>query len=218
MRLRGVRVPALLLALAMGAGRAAAHPHMSLEAKVEIELAGRELRGAWMEWTMDPFFSAAIIGEHDADRNGRFDAKENERVFEYAFSNLRKYGYFVWVRQGARRINPDRVESFQASQRGGRLVYRFRVPLEGKGIAGDFSLSVFDSSFFCAATYAKEGARLAAGLPGAAGALPGLRVAVNRDYPIYYDPNQPASDLRVHTAPGPGLLTAYPEEIHVRFP
>lgn len=73
-------------------GSLIAHPHMSLEAKVDFVLEGKTCTGAWMEWTFDPLFSAAIIGEHDTNRDGRFDTKENTQVYQRAFINLKTMG------------------------------------------------------------------------------------------------------------------------------
>jgi hypothetical protein len=46
---------------------------------------------------------------------------------------------------------------------------------------------------------------------------PAWSKSVNKDFPVYFDPLQPAGNATVHTKPGPGLVTAYPEEIHVIF-
>lgn len=73
-------------------------------------------------------------------------------VKQRAFSNLEKFGYFVFLRKGSNRSSAEKVESFEASQRDGRrdgrLVYRFRVPLEGLGFKDDFSVVVFALKFY----------------------------------------------------------------------
>jgi ABC-type uncharacterized transport system substrate-binding protein len=194
-----------------------AHPHMSLESRIEFEYAGKECIAIRLEWKFDPFFSAAIIQETDTDRNGRLDAKESENVRNYAFVNLRKFGYFTYIRKGDRRVTPERVESFVASIRGDRLVYSFTVPLEGKGYGDDFSVAIFDTTYFCAVTYPGAEADATIVQTEERAPKPRWERVVNKKYPVYYNPQSPATDGTVYTAWKSGLETAYPEEIHVLF-
>lgn len=199
---------------------AMAHPHMALEARLDFVFEGKQCIGVWMDWTFDSMFSVAIIGEYDTNRDGRFDARENSRVFQGAFSNLKNYGYFIYIRKGDVRSNPKGVEQFQALQRQGRLAYRFFVPLSSLDLGTDFSLSVFDSTFYCAVQYAESGIRCIdkAGkvLPPAPEG-PSTQRAVNKKYPIYYNPRGAANDFRVYQKWEKGLETAYPEEITIRW-
>lgn len=208
---------ASLLALFAAGGRSplAAHPHMSLESSVEFVFDGESAAGFWLEWTFDPYFSAAIIQEHDRNRDRRFDAAEAKAVHDGAFINLRKYRYFIYLRSGSERVNPEKVEQFTPSVKGDRLVYRFYVNLAGKGYGRDFSVAIFDSTYFCAVTYAPVAA--AVRQLGASSPVPSWEKSVNRKFPVYYDPMAPATDNTVHRAWRPGLETAYPEEIRVYF-
>lgn len=188
-----------------------AHPHVAFEARLEIEITGGRCVGFWEEWTFDSFFSAMVIGEFDANRDGRFDATENAKLEKGYFANLRKYGYFTFIRTGESRWSPDRVEGFLGRIEGDRLVYRFRVPLEAKDPGKEFALAVFDATFYCAVSYAGK----AASFPGASPAS--WKREVNDRFPIYYNPMGAASDSTVYNTWKPGLQTAYPEEIIVRL-
>jgi ABC-type uncharacterized transport system substrate-binding protein len=207
-----------LFALSLSAA-AFAHPHMSLESRIEFEYAGKTCTAIRLEWTFDPFFSASIIQETDTDRNGRLDAKESENVRNYAFVNLRKFGYFTYIRKGDQRVTPEKIEGFVASIRGDRLVYSFTVPLAGKGYGEDFNVAVFDTTYFCAVMSPPSGAAPAATITQTEAGAPKPRWerVVNKKYPVYYNPQSPATDGTVYTAWKPGLETAYPEEIHVFF-
>lgn len=196
---------------------ASAHPHMSLESRLEFEIKGTECVGIWVEWTFDSMFSASIIGEYDANHDGSFNPAENETVRQRAFSNLAKYGYFVFLRKGEKRTVPTKVEAFQASQRKGLLIYRFRIPLEELGYAGDFSVAVFDATFYCAVKYPKDPARAVAVAGTEMGSSPRMELVVNKKYPVYYNPSGAADDFRVYDKWQQGLETAYPEEIRIVF-
>ncbi len=194
----------------------AAHPHVSLDARLEFEFDGTECRGFWVEWTFDPFFSATVIGDFDADRNGRFEESEVRRVHDGAFINLRKYGFFTLIRRGSGRMSPESVESFKAEIRDTRLVYRFFVSLAGKGYGRDFAVAVFDTTYYCAVRYAADPVSFVQRSQEAA--VPSYAREVNRAFPVYYNPAGGAADGSTYSAWKPGLQTAYPEEIHVRLP
>jgi ABC-type uncharacterized transport system substrate-binding protein len=195
------------------------HPHMSMESRIEFRYSGTECIAIRLEWTFDPFFSASIIQEMDLDRNGRLSAAESEKVRTYAFVNLRKYGYFTYIRAGKKRVNPETIENFVASIRGERLVYTFTVPLAGKGYGEDFSVAVFDTTYFCAVSYPPSGAAPAATVVQTKkdAPSPSWERVINNQYPVYYNPQSPATDGTIYTQWKPGLETAYPEEIRVRF-
>jgi ABC-type uncharacterized transport system substrate-binding protein len=193
-----------------------AHPHVFIDSSLEFEMSGRDCVGIQVSWTFDVVFSADIIGQFDRDRDGSFDQAETATIQAKAFSNLRKYGYFTFVRKGSVRTCPDSVEGFRVSQSDGRVTYRFRVPLEGKGVSDDFSVATFDSTFYCATKYV-DGAASIRWIGDEPAEGPSVAVAANEDYPVYYNPFGSATDSRVYTKWEKGLQTAYPEEIRVRF-
>jgi len=191
-----------------------AHPHVFIDSRLEFEVRGKDCVGIWVEWTFDPVFSADVIGQFDKNHDGIFDQTENETVQSKAFSNLKKYGYFTFLRKGETRSFPEAVESFQASQRDGRAIYRFRVPLEGKGFSGNFSVATFDSTFYCASRYAETPASIT-WIGEKKPITPRIEVAANKKYPVYYNPMGGSGDTRVYLKWEKGLETAYPEEILV---
>lgn len=203
----------VLLALALSAlVPAVAHPHMSLDSRLEFEFDGETCRGFWVDWTFDPYFSASILQEQDRNGDRKLDPAEIKGVHDNAFINLRKYGYFTYVRTAAGRRSPEKVERFSAEVRGDRLAYRFYVPV---GTAGGVNVAIMDTTYFCAVRYPEVPAtatQLAAGGP-----IPALRRAVDKKNPVYYDPSQTSTDNSKHAAWKPGLETAYPEEIGAVF-
>lgn len=204
-----------LLLLAIPVSLIPAHPHMSLESRLEFEFIGTTCSGIWVDWTLDPFFSASIIQENDLDRNKRFDAKENARVHDTAFANLRKFGWFTYIRTGNTRFSPGKVERFEASIKSDRLVYRFFVPLADRNLGTDFSVAIFDSTYFCAVSYPSDAAKAsqtAAGQP-----TPSWTRETNKKFPVYYNPRGDVADGTLYKEWKPGLETAYPEEIRVRL-
>ena len=191
-----------------------AHPHVSLDARLQFEFDGKECRGFWVDWTFDAFFSATVINDFDANGNGRFEPAEIQKVYNGAFINLHKYGFFTLIRKGDKRTSPEAVENFSATVRDNRLVYRFFVPLDGKEYGRDFSVAIFDKTYYCAVRYPEDAVTITQSSEGASS--PVWAREVNKTYPVYYNPAGATTDMTAYSKWKPGLLTAYPEEIHVQ--
>lgn len=205
-----------IMSIAFAAAVAAAsfaHPHMSLVSRLEIEYDGDLCRGFWVDWTFDPYFSASIIQDFDKNGDRKLNEAEIKGVFSGAFSNLRKYGYFTYIRTGSARKSPDAVERFTAEVRGDRLAYRFFIRVDAKG---DLNAAIIDTTYFCAVQYPKKDSavvrQLKAGAP-----LPSVERVLDTQYPVYYDPSQSSTDNSKHAKWRPGLETAYPEEFRAKL-
>ena len=191
-----------------------AHPHMMLTSRCTVRWEGEQLSGIQLDWEFDKFFSADIIGSFDLDNNRVFDEEETGEIYQYAFSNLENYHYFVFFREGDRRFFADEIRDFSASCRDGILTYSFFIPLE-RFSGREIHIAVYDYSFFCQVRYDKDEPVLLDYRQDLV--RPEFSTGENKDYPVYYDPYAPASDLTIHEKWFPGLETFYPVEISVVF-
>lgn len=189
------------------------HPHIMLNTSLEIEYSNSNCDGIWVEWEFDRFFSISIINDFDLDRNGYFDDNEVREIEQNAFSNLKKYGYFIYLRSGEQRYNPEAISSFSARFSSEKLYYRFFIPLSGRSFS-NFYISVFDPTYYCAVGYVENGSIIGQG----SGRLPNLELLENKDFPVFYNPYGTTTDMTAYTKWEPGLQTAYPRELHVYFP
>lgn len=130
-----VQAPAICLmigaavALGLRDDRAAAHPHVWIDAATTFVFEDRALVGLRHHWRFDEFFSSFVIEEHDADGDGAFDETETQAVREQAFANLREYDYFTHLRIDGKKLPLDQVTGFTAENDDGVLVYTFTMPL-----------------------------------------------------------------------------------------
>ncbi len=212
MTVRVARRGLVALALLLFPAYLFAHPHMFLTNKAEFVWDKAALRGCYLEWTFDAFFSADIIRAYDADMNGSFNEAETRAIYNGAFINLRHYYYFTFIRQGSTRTNPPGVSGFTASQKNGKLSYRFFIDLSGAG-PGDIFLAVYDYTFFCDIAYPDTGAVTLTYDP--AFVSPSYSIVENKDYPVYYNPLGAIDDATVYYEWKPGLQTYYPREIRI---
>lgn len=212
MNLRNLRGRLIALALLLLPAFLSAHPHMFLTSRAEFVWDKASLAGCYLEWTFDAFFSADIIQAYDEDMNGSFNERETREIYNKAFINLKNYYYFTFIRQGSKRTNPPAVSRFSASQKNGKLSYRFFVDLSGAE-SGDIYLAVYDYTFFCDIALPETGAVSLTYDP--AFVSPSYSIVENKEYPVYYNPLGAIDDNTVYYKWKPGLQTYYPREIRI---
>ena len=190
-----------------------AHPHVKITAGISFNYEGRICRSMRVEWMFDDYFSASIIQEYDMDRDGIFNEKEKKILYNEAFSNLKNYGYFIYIRDGSARTNPGRVTDFDAWHKDGVLFYAFTVPLDKKDYGDDFYVAIFDRSFYCAVFYNVTPVVI----NQKTGVKPFYEITKNKKFPVYYNPTGSPDDMTIYKKWRRGLETSYPDEIHVFF-
>lgn len=187
------------------------HPHMAIYYSCDFQFESTELKGAWIDFTFDRYFSLDIINTYDFDDDGTFNTEETEDIYNNAFINLENYGFFISIRDRQGRTSPREVSEFQAFiNEEEQLTYRFYITME-ENRERELFLSVYDPTFFCA-TYMEEEEPVS--VISNPPVQTGYTVEENTDYPVYYDPYAPASDTTTHEEWRPGLQTFFPEEIH----
>lgn len=191
-----------------------AHPHMHFTSAIEFVFNGKSLKGAFVEWTFDRYFSADIISGYDLNHDGIFNKSETQDVWENAFSYTENYYYFCFIRQGNRRTSPDKVSFFSVKQKNGIISYRFYVDLSNFK-EKELYFAVYDYTFFCDITYRKnDGVTFSHNSPSL---KPSYQILENKDYPVYYNPIGPIDDTRIYYKWKPGLETYYPKEIAIKY-
>lgn len=202
-----------LIALCCGAAALTAHPHMSFTSTAEFVFEKKNLKGVFVEWTFDRFFSADIISGYDADNNGLFNKTETADVYENAFSYTQNYYYFCFIRQDKIRTSPDKIDKFSVRQKNGIVTYRFFIDLS-KFKERELFFAVYDYTFFCDISYPKDGVSF---VYDKAFIKPSYSISENKNYPVYYNPIGPIDDTRIYYKWAPGLETYYPKEIGIKF-
>jgi ABC-type uncharacterized transport system substrate-binding protein len=186
---------------------------MFLTSKAEFVWNKADLSGCWLEWTFDQFFSADLMN-YDVNHDGVFSPAETKKVYDGAFTNLRNYYYFTFIRQGKKRTNPKGVSDFSVTRKEGNVAYRFFIDLS-KSDPGDISLAVYDYTFFCdIRSPDTEPVKLTF---DPAYVHPAYEIAENKDYPVYYNPLGAIDDNTIYYTWKKGLETYYPREIRISY-
>lgn len=120
---------AVLLAAASPARDADAHPHVWIASRTTFVLADGAVTEIRFRWTFDEFFSGGVLGDFDADRDGRLSPAEVRAVHDGAFAAVASEGYFTDIRIDEERIAVREVRDFGAEAEDGIVSYTFTVPL-----------------------------------------------------------------------------------------
>lgn len=187
---------------------------MFMTSSAEFVWKEAKLEGCYLEWQFDQFFSSDIIQGYDRDMNGKFSTTETKEIYSGAFINLKNYYYFTFIRQGTKRTNPPAVSRFTASQKDGKVSYRFFIDLS-KNASGDISIAVYDYTFFCDISYPAKGAVKLDYDP--AFITPSFAVVENKEFPVYYNPLGAIDDNTIYYEWKKGLQTYYPREIRITY-
>lgn len=149
----------LILAwLMLGARMVAAHPHVFLEVSLTVHFDEQGLSGLQEEWVFDEMFSAMIIEDYDANKDGMFTGDEIVRLENEVFENLKEFDYFTYIRIDEKPFVTRYVVDFKPGIRKDQLVFGFFVPCHVTAIAAakKIRISIFDKSYYAAVGMIQE--------------------------------------------------------------
>lgn len=187
---------------------------MFITAQVEFVWENERLAGAYQTWVFDRFFSADILQGFDANNDGKFSSAETQDVYENAFTHVKNYYYFTFIREGEKRSNPNSVSRFSVSHSDGIVSYRFYTDLSSYKTRSLY-FAVYDYTFFCDFRYKETNPVLFTGQ--GADIAPVYTIIQNKKYPVYYDPYDTADMMTVYYHWKPGLEVYYPKEILLTY-
>ena len=150
-RPRVLAVLALVVIFAMGGtGRALAHPHIWIDAYVDMLIEGGKVTGLRIHWTFDPFFSGMAAADFDTDGDGALGDDEVAALAANSADALKDSGFFTHVWIDGEPLTIPAVENFDASVRDDLLNYAFTVvfpePVDPRKASLDISLH--DPSYY----------------------------------------------------------------------
>jgi len=100
-----------------------AHPHVFIDAGIEIELDEKGIKGVWHSWTYDEYYSAWFVSEYGPDKKGKFSDKKLKLIYEQTFMNLKYHGYLTRVLIDDKEIPVEKIEQFSVDIKDNRAVY-----------------------------------------------------------------------------------------------
>lgn len=121
---------------------ASAHPHVFVDCNLAFVFDAQGLKGLQERWVLDEMFAAMILGEHDANGDGRIQPSEEKAIKAGAFDNLKNFDYFTLIEIDGKLVKPKTAKNFSASTQAGKLVYSFFIPCPAAATARPKTLRV----------------------------------------------------------------------------
>lgn len=167
---RSVAAATAILGTVLTSAPALAHPHVFIDAHVEI--VGDEaahfvaLRNVWR---FDELFSSSVVVDFDSNANGTLDADELEQVAETIRGSIAEWGFYTFVELGSRDVKLKEPDVIHALYEDGQLILFFEMPVTETVDLKTQSIKVsnFDESFFVAFDFPGDNAFQLIGLPNA---------------------------------------------------
>jgi ABC-type uncharacterized transport system substrate-binding protein len=154
----GIRLAAVLVlvsvVLVVVPLRAQAHPHVWIDAFVEVVVDQGRVTSLRINWTFDPFFTGMASADFDADGNAELDQEEAAKLAANSAENLKDVGFFTHVWLNADPLDIAAAEDFSAWIEDGRLNFAFTVampePIDPTQTI--LSISLYDPSYYIEVT------------------------------------------------------------------
>jgi len=134
----------LLLAAFFGWAKAAvAHPHVWVDYYIDAVGGNGGITKVKFRWHFDDMFTSMIKETFHVQTLG---PKEIDTLEKGAFSNLKNYHYYIYIKADGVDYEPKDVTSFSAALKDKALEYTFTVPLPKP--AKKIEVSLFDPEFY----------------------------------------------------------------------
>lgn len=135
-----------------------AHPHVFIDTTVTAVFDDAGITGFQIQWLFDEMFSSMIMNDFDENNDVRFSSHEIENIEENAFSNLKNFHYFSYIKADGKEYPIDKVVDFSASLINERLIYSFFIPcrIGAQNSETVVTLSVYDETYYCDVAFDKE--------------------------------------------------------------
>ena len=127
-----------------------AHPHVFIDNTITIVFDQNGLVGIKVKWVFDEMFSSMLIHDYDKNGDGVFGPDEIEKIKNGAFSNLKNFHYFTYIKINGEKFKVEYVKNFSSYLDSKRIVYNFFVPchVSATSLFKEIKLSVYDNTYY----------------------------------------------------------------------
>jgi ABC-type uncharacterized transport system substrate-binding protein len=152
--LRAAFLAAVTLALTSTA--VPAHPHVWVTLNSALVFAPDGTVAAVRHaWTFDEMFSSFATQGLDKDNDGKLSRDELKELAEVNVTSLEEFNYFSAAKSGGKDVAFDKPKDYWLeADKDNVLTLHFTLPLKAKAAKGDFTVDVYDPTFFVDLTFA----------------------------------------------------------------
>lgn len=128
---------------------ASAHPHVFIEARMEIlGTPNAELEAIRHVWRFDELFSSSVLFDFDINPDGHLDNDELDAVAETIRQSISEWNFFTHIKAGPREVEMAAPAKIRAIFESGQLILFFEMKAAERLNLRDerVSFSTFDTS------------------------------------------------------------------------
>jgi len=134
----------LLCGTLAGFPRAAqAHPHVWVDYYVNAVSSKDGITKLKFRWHFDDMFTSMVMEDFHVQTLG---AKKVEELRKGAFSNLKNYHYYIYMKLDGKEFDPQDITDFNAEMKGKNIEYTFTINLPHP--TKKLELSLYDPEFY----------------------------------------------------------------------
>jgi ABC-type uncharacterized transport system substrate-binding protein len=148
--MRRMALPAAALLALLPTSGADAHPHVLIDVQTVVEFRQGMIVSLLMGWKFDPVYSASLMKDFDANKDGRLDAKEMAKIEKEAFQDTRPQSYFTYPKVDGKPVTGLAATDFKVMGVKDSLLYAFRLPLPQPvdPRKTSFSFSTYEETYY----------------------------------------------------------------------
>lgn len=158
---RGAAALAVAGVCSLATERAQAHPHVWVEANLEI-MRGQDGKVESLRhvWRFDPLFSSTVLLDFDTNANGQLEPDELDEVSGVVTPSIEEQGWFTEVRLGSQTLEFNGPDKIMVDYVDGQVLMFFEASFD-KPVeigTGAFRVSVADPTYYVAMDIVSEAA------------------------------------------------------------
>lgn len=131
---------------------ASAHPHVWVTFEMEVVYGKDKAITAFRhKWTFDDMYTTFAIQGLDKNNDGQYDRAELQELAVVNITSLKEFEYFTFPKIGTRLVDRQEPRDYWLEYTNGALTLNFTLPLAApvpEAAVKDFSVSVYDPSFY----------------------------------------------------------------------
>lgn len=148
-----------MIAVAVVARPAVAHPHAWIDVEVQVQFdAAAQVRALRMTWLFDELYSAYVTQGLVFNAGGMADPAQTARIRQVLMKNLARFHYMTWVEAGTGEVAFGEPADSAIAFKGRRLQLTFTLPLASPlpARAVPVTYSVYDPSYYIEMLHAEN--------------------------------------------------------------
>ncbi len=125
------------------AGLVAAHPHVFIDATIDLTFDEKGFVGVQNKWVFDLIYSQAMIAAGDKNQNGIFETDELSLYREQVVEAAKEFSRFNYIGDGSQFFPPHESRDLKVSiSKEGRLVVEFLNAFDIPALSVDYTMLV----------------------------------------------------------------------------